>query len=618
MVAMRIFWVFVLLVMTLNGWELSAQTPMAIGEAFPTYQALMQTTVPIADRVDIARRLGKPILALQNPLQQPSLGDREAFFVLNASENTSSTITAELVAMGEHAYVWIEQPVLVTSAEAQSFVSRFDSEIYPIVRDLWGSEATPGIDGDPRIYLLFTRFIASSVAGYFTSQHTYPATIVPNSNEHEMLIFNLNIFEQEWNETWLLRFSAHEFQHMIRHSVDENESSWIDEGFSVFTEGYLGFEDSRDFAARFLSNPRIQLNDWQGRIENYGGSFLWMQYFYERFGISGLQTLSNELTDGFMGVANALKTLQQEDANVLFADWVVANGINMPQTGYGYSAWWDDVIRTAQPLATVSGYPHLTENRAVQYSADYYQLQNWGEASQLQVTLTHNTSVNLLPFGEIGHHLYGNMGDESDTTATAQFDLTNLTNATLQYRVWHDLETYWDYAYVMVSTDGETWQIVPSQRTTSENPNSKSYGVGYTGNSGGWQDDQVDLTPFVGQQIWLRFEMITDDATTRPGIAIDDVHIAQLGYAENFENGTGLWSLDGWIRSDNRLPQQVWLQVVQVAGETATVTRYLSHQDNPHNIEIIPNAEKIWVMVSPFAPLTTVDMPYTLQIEIDN
>lgn len=599
----------------LSGWVSVAQTPVAIGESFPTYQALMQTIVPIADRVEIARRLGKPIGALQNPLQQPQLGDTKSFFVLNVAENTSSTITAELVAIGDHAYVWIEQPIMVTSAEAQAFVSRFDSEVYPTVRALWGSEATPGIDGDPRIYLLFTRFIAPHVAGYFTSQHTYSATIVPNSNEHDMLIFNLNIFEQDWNETWLLRFSAHEFQHMIRHFVDENETSWIDEGFSVFTEVYLGFDDSRDFAARFLSNPRIQLNDWQGRIENYGGSFLWMQYFYERFGIAGLQTLSNEPTDGWVGVANALTTLQQADADTLFADWVVANAINMPQTGYGYSAWWTDVIRTAQPLATVNSYPYLTENRATQYSADYYELQNWGEASQLGVTLTHNSSVNLLPFGEIGHHLYGNLGDESDTTATAQFDLTGLTSASLQYRVWHDLETYWDYAYVMVSTDGEIWQIVPSQRTTSENPNSKSYGTGYTGNSGGWQDDQVDLTAFVGQKIWVRFEMITDDASLRPGIAIDDVRISQLGYAENFENGAGMWTLDGWIRSDNRLPQQVWLQVVQVAGEDATVTRYLAHQDNPHTVDIIPNAEKIWVMVSPFAPLTTVDMRYTLQIE---
>ena len=50
---------------------------------------------------------------------------------------------------------------------------------------------------------------------------------------------------------------------------------------------------------------------------------------------------------------------------------------------------------------------------------------------------------------------------------------------------------------------------------TAEDPTGNSYGWGYTGKSGGgeaaeWIHEQVDISQFAGEEVYLRFEYITD------------------------------------------------------------------------------------------------------------
>ena len=70
--------------------------------------------------------------------------------------------------------------------------------------------------------------------------------------------------------------------------------------------------------------------------------------------------------------------------------------------------------------------------------------------------------------------------------------------------------------------------------------------------------------------------MITDEGTNQPGMLIDDVSIPEIGYASDFESGDGGWQAEGWIRTDNVLPQQVWVQAVQRVGKDISVSRWLA------------------------------------------
>ena len=63
--------------------------------------------------------------------------------------------------------------------------------------------------------------------------------------------------------------------------------------------------------------------------------------------------------------------------------------------------------------------------------------------------------------------------------------------STLTAKVKYNIELDWDYAYLVVSTDGgATWTSVQTNLSTTTDPNGQNFGYGITGISSGW----VDLT----------------------------------------------------------------------------------------------------------------------------
>jgi hypothetical protein len=166
-------------------------------------------------------------------------------------------------------------------------------------------------------------------------------------------------------------------------------------------------------------------------------------------------------------------------------------------------------------------------------------------------------------------------GDAIDSTLTGEFDLTGLESATLTFWTWYDLEEQWDYAYVMASSDGgSNWQILRGHQTSDENPLGLAYGPAYTGKSGGgdspaWVEESIDLSPFAGQKILLRFEYITDEGINLDGWAIDDIAIPELAFFDDAE-GERSWQAQGFQRLTAPLPQRFIVQVIEM-GETTSV-----------------------------------------------
>ena len=128
--------------------------------------------------------------------------------------------------------------------------------------------------------------------------------------------------------------------------------------------------------------------------------------------------------------------------------------------------------------------------------------------------------------------------------------------------MWRDLEENWDYAYLQASTDeGATWQRLDLPGATDANPNGNNYGRGITGSSDGWEEVAVSLAPFVGQPLWLRFEVVTDDAVSLSGLALDDIRLDAAGLADDAEADAG-WQAEGWVRLDPDLPQRWGVQAI--------------------------------------------------------
>lgn len=583
-----------------------------VPEEYPTVEALDSAIIPQRDSLALARRLWG-ITEFSAPPQNPpvrQVGERDFFWVSNAGQNRVVEIEAELIAVGRFVYVWVQTGSRRPPAQAEAFARVFDEEIYHQARELWGEESNPGIDGDPRVYAVFARGLSSGTLAYYSSQNSLPASIAPRSSEHDMLVFNLDVIWQ-MDDPEIFGTGAHEFQHMIRDHVDTNEDGWLDEGSSVFTEMVLGFDSSGFLLEAFRAAPDTQLNYWEGSAEDYGASALFISYFYQRYGASALTRLSAEPLDGLRGMDAVLKELGAPGVDSFFADWAVANYF---QESSGLFSYPDFVPRGSARLnQTVRALPHQVSDTLPQYAADYYKL--LGLSGTVNIAVDMPDTVSLLPTtpDQGSRFWYSNKADQSDTTLTRQFDLSGVSRATLNYRVWYDIEELWDYGYVLVSTDGgATWDILSTPQMNASNPNFTAFGAGYTGRSLRWLEESLSLDAYAGREVLIRFEMITDDATVEMGLALDDVSIPEIGYFSDFEADDGGWSSSGWILTDNRLPQRAWAQIAYRRDGAVQVERWLLPA-GPRQITL-PADEDVILIVAPFAPLTIIPLKYTLMI----
>ncbi len=118
-------------------------------------------------------------------------------------------------------------------------------------------------------------------------------------------------------------------------------------------------------------------------------------------------------------------------------------------------------------------------------------------------------------------YYYSSAGDLLDNFMYKSFSLA--AGATLAAKVKYNIELDWDYAYLVVSTDGgTTWTGVPTNRSTTTNPNNQNFGYGITGASGGWVDLTANLP---AGNVMLGFRYWTDANTGGFGFMVDDINV---------------------------------------------------------------------------------------------
>jgi immune inhibitor A len=602
-----------------------------------TLTTMENTLVPPRDRLDLARRLlGITNIPVPPTVAPPQLevGDVRTFWADDVSQDRSFQVDAELVYKTAHVYMFVEVGYQVSSDAIKRSADRFENVIYPRVHEVFGSEWSPGIDGDPHLYVLHASGLGDWVAAYFSSTSEYPVEAVKKSNEHEMFFVNLDTMGSVIGTPYYESVLAHEFQHMVHWNVDENEDTWVNEGLSELSTLITGYRPD-DNSVIFLNQPDIQLNTWpedtSQRVSHYGAAFLFMAYFYQRYGEAATTTLVRDPENGMKSVDTTLKVIGATDpttgqpvtADDLFADWLVANLLQNPALGdgrYGYTipALTNLFSASITRDLKIDGQP--VSLYTPQWGADYLEIDDGSTPQRVRVRFKGAPTVSVVPTNaHSGAYMWwSNRADSSDTRLTHTFDLSGVAQATLTYWTWYHIENLWDYGYVMVSADdGATWTPLATSRTTTDDPHSNAYGPAYTGESDGWVQEAVDLTPYAGQKIQVRFEYITDDAVTQPGLIIDDVSIPEIGYTDDFESGPGGWTSDGWLLMDNVLPQQFSVQVVQTANRAQPVTRWIGRDDNPNGEwEITVGGEygDAVIVVSGLAPVTTQPAAYSVTV----
>jgi hypothetical protein len=398
---------------------------------------------------------------------------------------------------------------------------------------------------------------------------------------------------------------AHEFQHLVHRDVDPDEMSWINEGCSMLAEWICGYGFSPGHISEYLWYWwDTSLVIWQGYLSNYGVVMLWTYYMYEHYGGAPLiWDLVHEQANGIAGWENVLSAHGVcRSFDQIFQDWAIANYLDNTDIAggrYGYygldipSADTEGVSLPYTIWYWEAAYPGFFDTQVDSYPNHGYNYP-WGASLPYQVNYVEFYGNGLVQFDFDGADVCGVPAYSgtyewySDGTAYSWFRLSQpftipAGGATLTFQTYYEIEGDWDYGYVEVhDLDTDEWYTLPGLGTVTTLPNPQdnpncpddveptAYEAAgrwnaFTGYSGGWYQEVMDLSMFAGHDIELYFTYWTDPYTLELGWYIDDIEILEIGFFDDVESGEGDWVVnDGWYVTDGVILNDFEVSFVEI------------------------------------------------------
>ena len=359
---------------------------------------------------------------------------------------------------------------------------------------------------------------------------------------------------------------AHERQHLLHHELCAVPVTFMNEGFSMYAEFLCGYGIAVNYFNSYFYTPDNSLTEWgdQGDINilaDYGAASLWAMYLSDHFGPEFLQYYFTSGGGGIAGINAGLEHFgYKETFDDVYRDWKLANLIRADFCGchkYNYeSINFNDAAYIPLNVHSIEGLPVTLRrgtdfgntitilgydtgvSRVATYGSDYISFEDWRRAgfiyfdgddfSELPPPLLtlweltedgwySGTGVNLAN-GYLAGNVYVDPADPTLTLVTA-----------------YGLESYWDFGFVQVSTDGgATLTSLENEYTTydhdpSAHPDIIASLPGFTDYSPDfpdWTTMTFDLTAYAGMDILVVFHYITDWATTYEGWWINSASVS--------------------------------------------------------------------------------------------
>lgn len=613
---------------TAAGSATASGTPSLSIPAQPDMSSvLVANRLPAADIFALTRSMrgrdGQPASAYvpvrTTPLQE-DVGTSRSFWTYDFAAKKNQKITATLRVMTDHAKWWVQDDTTVDLAALRQNATFFENNIYPTDRRLYGSEWSPGIDGDERINVMVAR-TPGAAAGYFNSSDELPLWVNEFSAEREMIY--VNSLAARAGSTYLNSVVAHEFCHMIEYGRRTRSSVWFNEGHAQLCELANGF--GLPHADTFLRVPDTQLNDWpelEQSQAHYGEAQLFLEFLRQQ---AGGDALINAFIDHGIDTPEdmdaVLRARGQKPLADLYADFVAANAFIGTQSDARATSYPQGIaVRGAATAAEQDRVSSGGKLASVthEYAARYIELPR----TSMLVTFKGGTRTKLLPTDpRSGSYVWwSDRADGLDSTLTRTVDLAGATSPKLSFWSWFEIEKDYDYGYVAVSTDeGAHWTTLATQATTKDDPNGQNLGNGMTGNSGGgakpdWVRQDADLSAYAGKRIQLRFEYVTDPALSLHGLALDDIEITGV-LKDDAETDSG-WTAKGFVRSTNLVAQKFIVQLLRFTDRGATFERHLVDDGNLQLLRDTTGDRRAPLLaVTGIAVRTTQPVPFEVTVE---
>lgn len=497
--------------------------------------------------------------------------------------------TYELKAVGEHGEIWVatnlawpegdprENPVILQE-QIDYLMEEFDTNIYPLERDFFGEPAYH--DGSNSLLVQWGYF----PEGYYDGDKvailidnirdenyydpTYPFYIAGFYSPSYEAYFDRNVISidaydwanrvgpddspwrgpdpDRWRPYLYEGVFAHEFQHLIHDDNDPDEETWLNEGMSDFAEWLCGYGHPEGHVNFFLDHAENSLVMWgdQSDLEilaDYGMAYLWTLYLYEHFGGGPfIQALAQSEANGIASVNEQLEAFgYPADFGKVFRDFRIALLIDSPKAFRLPFFPWSMFGRGGRWV-----HPYVFDNIDVHVNVDTPEAYDtdgappWGTD---YIKITDESFWKMIKFDGLdemifdtpwtsdGEVLWSGTGDLLDNWAI--FEATG--GGMLQFDTLWDLEDYWDFGFVQVSTDGgATWTSLEDEEdyaTYDHDPSAHPKVVanlpGLTSYVEDWVTLTYDLSAYAGQDILIGFRLVTDWAVHYGGWWIDNVYV---------------------------------------------------------------------------------------------
>jgi carboxypeptidase T len=165
---------------------------------------------------------------------------------------------------------------------------------------------------------------------------------------------------------------------------------------------------------------------------------------------------------------------------------------------------------------------------------------NWNISSTYFVSPP--TSITDSPNGDYAENQFNQL-----VTATSVLIPTNAQSANLRFQARWVIEQDWDYVQVLASTDNVNWTPLCGDYTNlgiNTQPNDQPL---YDGSQFFWVEETMDLSTYIGQNVWIRFDLISDGFLQLDGFYFDDLRIDYTSLV-----GTNVVPLQNFELSQNK------------------------------------------------------------------
>jgi immune inhibitor A len=509
----------------------------------------------------VARYLGKSPAPLSNALlyRDEPIGTRDSFWVHDVEALEMQEVTAALQFVSDTALWYVADGIDIPPQDLKRAAGIFDGRVLPEVLRIFA----PNLEFPGKITILNAS--TPGLAGYFSSTDTLPNEAQRFSNERVMMVMN----GYDVGYEHYLGTLAHELEHLTQWHVDPTEETWVSEGLAEFAAGFLDLPKLP--LSAYFNSPSVSFANWPeepgASIPSYAAASLFFSYLHAQIGLDAIHEIVTEPRDGVAGISEVLAK-NDRDFESFFGDWLAANIALANDGPYAYDAP-PGSVRVTELLAA----PAVIDGTTAPLGGWFLRIDPGNLAFQVRFDGAFRSPVLPVAPHSGDRCWWGNRGDSIDSTLTREFDLQGIEHPTLRFWSWYAIEDGFDRGYVAVSTDrGDSWHALAGEHTTTNDPLGTSLGPSYTGESGGWVQEEMDLSPYAGSAVLIRFNYITDESLNTAGWCIDDITVPQTKFADDVESEAG-WQAAGFSRIQrDGIPQRFVLRTIAGTGSDAKVT----------------------------------------------